>query len=80
MTLLKLDNAPVGSTVKVISFHGGYVLQKKLAGIGINRGDLLRIDVNRGAGPLMIYHVSLKVRFALGRGISSRIEVELYEV
>ena len=70
-----LDVSP-GSFARVVDFHGGKVLRRKLTQFGIYPGDCLRMIRKAPlGGPLLI--ICNEREIALGRGVAEKIIVEL---
>ncbi|RLE70519.1 MAG: ferrous iron transport protein A [Thermoprotei archaeon] len=69
-----LSMMPTGSTGRVIAFRGGYGSMRRMMEMGITPGTIIRV-INNSVGPILI-----EVRgavYALGRGMASKVLVEL---
>lgn len=72
--LCPLTMAPIGQNVRLCKLCGGRRLAHRLAEMGLTPGVCLRIVQDAG-GPLLI---SVRdSRIALGRGIASKLQVEV---
>jgi len=73
-TRMPLIMLPEGARATVVEVHGGRGLCRRLAEMGFNVGDKVRMIKNHRPGPVM---VEVKdSRIALGRGVTMRIIVE----
>jgi len=70
---MKLLEVEEGKTVKIVNIHGGLGLKNRLASIGIYPGAEVKV-VKSPPGPLIVETAGS--RFALGKGMAARIEVE----
>ncbi|MEA1993349.1 MAG: FeoA family protein [Euryarchaeota archaeon] len=71
---MQLSNVKEGSTVRIISIHGGRGIRGRLTKMGVHPGDLGTVERN-SFGPVL-----LKVRgnsVALGRGVAAKVEVSM---
>jgi ferrous iron transport protein A len=64
-----------GETARVVHIHGGHGMRKRLFDIGIFPGKNIEIANGWGKGPLVV--VVDETRVMIGRGMASRILVEL---
>ena len=65
---------PEGTQATVVEVHGGRGLCRRLAEMGFNVGDKVRMIKNHRPGPVMVEVKDSRV--ALGRGVTMRIIVE----
>ncbi len=73
-----LLDAPIGATVKILSFKGGIGFEKKMRQLGLMPGDCARIlRMAPFEGPLLVEVRGREV--ALGRGVASKILIEEQE-
>jgi len=70
---MKLLEVPEGKKVVVKDIIGGYGMKKRLASLGIYPGAKIRV-LKSPPGPLRVE--VCKSRFALGKGMASRIFVK----
>jgi len=70
---MKLLEIKEGREVKVVKINGGCGLKKRLAAIGIYPGATIKV-IKLPPGPFIIEAAGS--RFALGKGMASKIEVE----
>ncbi len=72
---MMLVEAPSGSVVKVVALHGGRNVLAQLRDMGILEGTVIKVIRNAKIGPLIVEVNG--TTFAIGRGMASKIEVEL---
>jgi ferrous iron transport protein A len=72
MTLLEVS---VGTTVQVVSLHGGGGLRSRLTQHGLYEGDTLRVLRLAPLGGPVLVEVNGR-EIALGRGVAQKIQVE----
>ena len=65
---------PEGAQASVVEVHGGRGLCRRLAEMGFNVGDKVRMIKNHRPGPVMVEVKDSRV--ALGRGVTMKIVVE----
>ena len=71
--VLPLSEAPAGREFLVRQLTAGHRLRAHLAGMGLMAGVTLRVEQNRGRGPLLL---SIRGnRLVLGRGMAAQIGV-----
>ncbi len=76
MGLIELTKAPSNQLLEIRSVGGGFGWEKKFESLGIRRGRKLRkIACQPFGGPVVIEVDGSKI--SLGRGIASKIEVEV---
>lgn len=76
MGLIELTKAPFNQPLEIRSVSGGFGWEKKFDSLGIRRGRKLRkIACQPFGGPVVIEVDGSKI--SLGRGIASKIEVEV---
>ena len=73
-TRMPLMMLPEGAQATVIEVHGGRGLCRRLAEMGFNVGDKVRMIKNHRPGPVIVEVKDSRV--ALGRGVTMRIIVE----
>jgi len=67
---------PEGAQATVVEVHGGRGLCRRLAEMGFNVGDRVRMIKNHRPGPVIVEVKDSRV--ALGRGVTMKIIVEEY--
>ena len=72
--MFNLSNSPEGKLLKIASFSGGYMSQKRLYDLGILKNEKIKIIKNDGFGPIIIKVKGANI--AIGRGLSRKILVE----
>ncbi len=70
---MKLLEVPEGKWVKIVAVKGGLGIRKRLAAIGIYPGATVKV-VKTPPGPMIVEAEG--TRFALGKGMAAKIEVE----
>ncbi len=76
MGSIELTRAPFNQPLEIKSLSGGFSWEKKFESLGIRRGRKLRkIACQPFGGPVVIEVDGSKI--SLGRGIASKIEVEV---
>ncbi len=76
MGLIELTKAPFNQPLEIRSVSGGFGWEKRFDSLGIRRGRKLRkIACQPFGGPVVIEVDGSKI--SLGRGIASKIEVEV---
>ncbi len=70
---MRLVDVKEGEKVKILHIRGGCGLKNRLASIGIYPGAEVKV-IKSPPGPLIVETAGS--RFALGRGMAARIEVE----
>jgi ferrous iron transport protein B len=70
---IRLSQAKLGRSYKMIDLEGGQKLKEKLYSMGLNPGVKFRVIANSGAGPIGIE--VRQARLAIGRGMSTKIRI-----
>ncbi len=73
--MIKLSDINAGSTVRVLSVNGGFGFTQRMAEMGIMQNSLIKVLKNDRSGPMVI--IVKGSRFALGRGMASKIYCEI---
>ncbi|MCD4686898.1 MAG: ferrous iron transport protein A [Anaerolineae bacterium] len=73
-----LSAISTGQTVELVAIQGGRRLRKRLADLGLNTGQQVRVVQNHFAGPLILA-VQHDGRLAIGRGMARKISVRPLE-
>ncbi len=76
--LTPLSTISTGQTVELVAIQGGRRLRKRLADLGLNSGQQVRVVQNNFAGPLILA-VQQDGRLAIGRGMAHKISVRSLE-
>jgi Fe2+ transport system protein FeoA len=71
---MPLSMATPGQDVRLVAVRGGWGMRRRLAEMGLNPGETLRVIQSSRSGPLLV--AVRGFRLALGRGMAHRIEVE----
>ncbi len=66
-----LSLALPGDRVKIIAFRAGSSMQQRLLGMGINVGDLIKVEQQQRKGPMFISKDGQK--YGLGAGMAHKI-------
>jgi Fe2+ transport system protein FeoA len=76
--VIKLAEAPPGRPLGIVDVQGGEAVRRRLFALGFHKGDLIEIN-SRGIfrGPLLVRNLTSDTSIALGRGIASKIMVNL---
>lgn len=74
MSELNLSAVPAGKRAVIKGIKGGKNLKKRLLELGITENSQVEVIKNNGCGPLII--ASGNCRFAIGRGMAIKIEVD----
>ena len=76
--MITLASAPRGRTLKIVSIEGGEGIRRRLFALGFHKNDLVEVN-SQGIlrGPLLVRNLSTDTSVALGRGIVSRIMVDV---
>ncbi len=72
--LLSLSEMATGEDATIVAFHGGRMVNNRLASLGFTPGVKVNMTQNYGHGPLIV--TVRGTRVALGRGEAARIVVE----
>jgi Fur family ferric uptake transcriptional regulator len=72
---IPLTMASPGERVRIIGFVGGKGMERRLTGMGLNRGADVEVIKSSGPGPLIV--ASRETRIALGYGMAKNILVSM---
>jgi len=75
--MMPLSNVKAGSRVRIAGYRTGKNLERRLEVLGCIPGEIIRVSLNDGRGPLIITVKGTEVM--LGRGMCGKIFVELIE-
>ena len=73
--MLPLSMIRPGEKGRIIAIQGGTKLKKRLADLGLNIGMTVGVVADTGGGPVIL--AVKDCRLAIGRGMLSKIQVEL---
>lgn len=73
-------NAPRDKQLKILEFTGGHRVRRRLLSLGLHKNDMIELD-SRGVmgGAILIKDLTSDTSVALGRGIASKIMVEIVD-
>jgi Fe2+ transport system protein FeoA len=71
---MTLSMAAPGEEVYLVAVRGGWGIRRRLADMGLNPGERLRVIQSDRSGPLLV--AVRGFRLALGRGMAHKIIVE----
>ncbi len=76
--MISLAAAPRGRKLKITAIHGGEGIRRRLFALGFHRGDLVEVNAQGILrGPFLVRNLTADTSVALGRGIVSRIMVDI---
>ena len=76
--MISLAMAPRGRKLKIAAIEGGEGIRRRLFALGFHRGDLVEVNAQGILrGPLLVRNLTSDTSVALGRGIVSRIIVDI---
>ena len=75
MSSFPLSLVPPGETVVLAGMHGGRRMRCRVADLGLNVGQTVRVMKNDFHGPLILA-VKHDARLAIGRGLAHHIRVQ----
>ena len=68
---IPLSMAMPGDLVKIVAFRAGSSMQERLLSMGINIGDVIRVEQQQRKGPMFISKDGQK--YGLGAGMAQKI-------
>jgi Fe2+ transport system protein FeoA len=71
---MTLNMASPNQDVRIVSIRGGFKMKQRLADLGLNQGETIRILQDNGNGALIL--AVKESRLAIGRGMAQKILVE----
>jgi Fe2+ transport system protein FeoA len=76
--MISLARAPRGRQLKIVEIEGGEGIRRRLFALGFHKNDLIEVN-SQGIfrGPLLVRNLTADTSVALGRGIVSRIMVDI---
>jgi len=73
-------DAPPNTPLKIIAFHGGHGVRRRLLAMGIHKDDIVELDSRSiFGGPVLVRDLTTDTSVALGRGIAQKIMVEIID-
>ncbi len=76
--MISLAQAPRGRKLRIVAIEGGEGIRRKLFALGFHKDDLLEVNAQGILrGPLLVRNLTADTSVALGRGIVSRILVDV---
>ena len=78
--MVRLSKAPHETKLRIVDIEGGYGVRRRLLSMGFHKNDLVMLEKRSIlGGPVAIRSMSSDTSVALGRGIASKILVEIVE-
>jgi Fe2+ transport system protein FeoA len=78
--MISLIKAPKYKRMTIVRIEGGHGVRRRLMSLGFHKDDVLELDQrNILGGPVLIRNVTSGTTVALGRGIATKILVEIVE-
>jgi Fe2+ transport system protein FeoA len=76
--MISLAQAPRGRQLKIVDIAGGEAVRRRLFSLGFHRNDLIEVNAQGILrGPLLVRNLTADTSVALGRGIVSKIMVDI---
>lgn len=76
--MISLALAPRGRKLRITAIEGGEGIRRRLFALGFHRNDLIEVNAQGILrGPFLVRNLTADTSIALGRGIVSRIMVEI---
>ncbi len=76
--MINLAQAPRGRKLRIVAIEGGEGIRRKLFALGFHKDDLLEVNAQGILrGPFLVRNLTADTSVALGRGIVSRILVDV---
>lgn len=78
--MVRLSKAPHETKLRIVEIDGGYGVRRRLLSMGFHKDDLVMLEKRSIlGGPVAVRSLNSDTSFALGRGIASKIFVEIVE-
>jgi len=71
---MTLNMASPNQDVRIVRICGGFKMKQRLADLGLNQGETIRVLTDNGNGALIL--AVKDSRLAIGRGMAHKIKVE----
>jgi Fe2+ transport system protein FeoA len=76
--MMTLAQAPRGRKLRIVAIQGGEGVRRRLFALGFHKDDLIEVNAHGILrGPLLVRNLTADTSVALGRGIVSRINVDI---
>lgn len=76
--MISLALAPRGRKLRIAAIEGGEGIRRRLFALGFHRNDLIEVNAQGiFRGPFLVRNLTADTSIALGRGIVSRIMVDI---
>ncbi len=78
--MMSLINSPRGKQLRITNIAGGAEVRRRLFSLGIHKDDIVELDSrSMFRGPVLIRNNTTGTSVAIGRGIASKIMVDIVE-
>ncbi len=78
--MMSLINSPRGKHLRITNIAGGTEVRRRLFSLGIHKDDIVELDSrSMFRGPVLIRNNTSGTSVAIGRGIASKIMVNIVE-
>jgi len=78
--MISLIKSPKEKKLKITNISGGTGVRRRLFSLGIHKNDIIMMDsCSMHRGPVLIRNMNTGTSVALGRGIASKIMVDIIE-
>ena len=78
--MISLMDAPSDTPLRVVAFHGGHGVRRRLLALGFHKDDIIELDSRSIlGGPVLVRDLTSDTSVALGRGVAQKIMVEIID-
>jgi len=78
--MVSLIRSPKGRRLRIINISGGTEVRRRLFSLGIHKDNIIELDsFSLFRGPVLIKNITSGTSVAIGRGIASKIMVDIVE-
>ena len=78
--MVSLIRSPKGRRLRIVNISGGAEVRRRLFSLGIHKDNIIQLDsFSLFRGPVLIKNITLGTSVAIGRGIASKIMVDIVE-
>jgi Fe2+ transport system protein FeoA len=78
--MINLIDAPPDTPLRVVAFHGGHGVRRRLLALGFHKDDVIELDSRSIlGGPVLVRDLTSDTSVALGRGVARKIVVEIID-
>jgi Fe2+ transport system protein FeoA len=78
--MISLIKSPKEKKLKIVNITGGTGIRRRLFSLGIHKNDIIILDsCSMFRGPVLIKNLTTDTSVAVGRGIASKIMVDIIE-